>query len=136
MLKCQKLRLVNWRLNLFMTNNTLEFAEEVLEVSFGFSTDAIWYNLEARRPDLSHNEKIETFCYIIKVAMEKGILKIASNGLFLKGSPSEMSEKFKSSFPVSEDKMSDVLFCLNSDGDFWTPGGGVWICSDGDEVWT
>ena len=47
-----------------MTNKTLAFAEEVLEVSFGFDIDAIWYNLESRRPDLSHNEKVETFCYI------------------------------------------------------------------------
>lgn len=119
-----------------MTDAVLEFVEEILEVSFGFDIDAIWYNLEARRPDLSHYEKIETFCYILKVAMEKGILKIASDGVFLKGSPSEISERFKSSFPASEDKMSDVLFCLNSDDKFWTLGGGVWICDDGDEIWT
>ena len=119
-----------------MTNKTLEFAEEVLEVSFGLSTDAIWYNLEGRRPYLSHQEKIETFCYILKLAMEQGVLKIASDGVFLEGSPFEISERFKLSFPSSEDKMSDVLFCLDSDDNFWTPGGGVWICSDGDEIWT
>lgn len=65
-----------------MTNMSLEFAEEVLEVSFGFDIDAIWYNSEAHRPDLSYHEKIETFCYILKMAMEKGILKIANEGFF------------------------------------------------------
>ena len=119
-----------------MTNKTLAFAEEVLEVSFGFDIDAIWYNLEGRRPDLSYHEKVETFCYILKIAMEKGILKIALKGVFLEGTPQEISDRFKSSFPTSEEKMSDDLFCLDSDDNFWTPGGGVWICEDGDKIWT
>ena len=119
-----------------MINKTLAFAEEVLEVSFGFDIDAIWYNLEGRRPDLNYYEKIETFCYILKIAMRKGILKIALKGVFLEGTPEDIAQMFKSSFPVSEEKMHDALFFLNSEGKFWTPGGGVWICSDGDEIWT
>ena len=32
--------------------------------------------------------------------------------------------------------MSDIVFCLDNNDNIWMPGGGVWICSDGDEVWT
>ena len=119
-----------------MINKMLAFAEEVIEVSFGFDIDAIWYNLEGRRPDLSYHEKVEMFCYILKIAIEKGVLKIAVDGFFLEGTSLEISEKFRTSFPASEDKMSDDMFCFDIDDNFWTPGGGVWICSDGDEIWT
>ncbi|WP_414502904.1 DUF596 domain-containing protein [Zymobacter sp. IVIA_5232.4 C2] len=119
-----------------MTDGILEFVEDILEVSFGFDIDAIWYNLEGRCNNLSYREKIEAFCYILKVAMDKGILKIANESVFLEGTSQEISDIFKSSFPASEDKMSDDMFCFDIDDNFWTPGGGVWICNDGDEIWT
>ena len=119
-----------------MTDNKLAFVEEVLELSFGYGIDAIWYNIETRRPNFSYSEKIEEFCYILKYAMERRVLKIADEGVFLEGTPQEISERFKSSFPASEEKMSDVLFSLDSDDNFWMPGGAVWICSDGDKIWT
>ena len=119
-----------------MTNNKLAFAEEVLELSFGYDIDAIWYNNESMCPEFGYFEKIDAFCYVLNMAMEKGILKIASEVSFLEGTSQEISDRFKSSFPISEEKMSDVLFCLDCNDNFWTPGGGVWICSDGDEIWT
>ena len=119
-----------------MTDKKLLFAEEILELSFGYCIDAIWYNIESRRPNYSHFEKIEEFCYVLKVAMKKGILRIANDGVFLEGTPESIAEIFKSSFPPSEKKMSDVVFCLDSDDNIWMPGGGVWICGDGDEIWT
>ena len=122
----------NWRLN--MKNS--EFYEDVINDCFGYTLGSIWDYFQYKEPILSYEERIDKFLYILRRAMTAGILKLAKEEVFLEETPQEISDRFKLSFPASEEKMSDVLFCLDSDDNFWIPGGAVWICSDGDKIWT
>ena len=119
-----------------MNNYKSKLIRDVLELSFGYDIDAIWYNLDAKSIDYSYREKIDIFCEALETAIAKGDLKIANEGVFLKGTPRQISDQFKRAFPKDENDISDIMFCLDSDNNFWTPGGGVWIRKDGTEIWT
>ena len=113
-----------------------ELYSDVIESCFGFSIDGIWEDLLYNHTYLMYKDRIEKFIFIIEKAMENGILKLAKDGVFLKGSIKDQVELFKKSFPKEESKISDIMFCLDSDNNFWTPGGGVWIRKDGTEILT
>lgn len=110
--------------------------EDIIKDSFGFTIDTIWDDLQYNHSYFSYKERVEKFSYILEKAMGKGILKLANEGEFLEGSIKDQAKKFKNSFPDDEKNMDEYIFGLDVNQKFWTPVGGVWICNDGDEIWT
>ena len=68
--------------------------------------------------------------------MNSGILKLAKDGVFLKGSIEEQVCVFKKSFPEKEEYIDEFVFCYDKDDNFWIPGGAVWVNCKGEEIWT
>ena len=113
-----------------------ELYEDVINDCFGYSLGAIWDYFQYREPVLPYEERIDKFLFILRRAMATGILKLANDGVFFDGSISEQLKKFEEGFPKKERDMHEFCFGLDIYGKLWFPGGGVWICSDGDEIWT
>ncbi|WP_414502903.1 DUF596 domain-containing protein [Zymobacter sp. IVIA_5232.4 C2] len=110
--------------------------KEFIEYNFGFNIGSIWDYVCDDFQCFSYEERIEEFSNILEKAMKSGILKLANSGEFLEGSIDDQVKKFKESFPDKEEDLFEFFFGLDVDGNIWAPGGGVWICSDGDEIWT
>ena len=110
--------------------------EEFIEYNFGVNIGAIWDYVCDEYHTLSYEERIDEFSCILKKAMESGILRLANQGEFLEGAIKDQVEEFKKSFPDKEINIFEFFFGMDLDGNVWAPGGGVWICEDGDEVWT
>ena len=103
---------------------------------FGCSIDGIWDFLEVEYKPLTFDEQKEAFLEIIKKAMELGFLKLAHNDVFLSGTIEEQIAIFDKKFPKKHSELSDITLSINSNYEFWPPGGGVWITFDNKEIWT
>lgn len=110
--------------------------EEVIEDCFGYSLGAIWDYFEYNFLEDSYKERIDKFLFVLERSMTVGILKLADEGEFLDLSIQKQIDLFKRSFPEKEKDMCEFCFGLDVHGRLWAPGGGVWICSDGDKIWT
>ena len=116
--------------------NDNDLYDEFIEYNFGFSIGGIWDFVCDEYSERSYEERIDRFLFVLEKAMSSGILKLANKGVFLEGSIEEQVTKFKECFPDKEENINEYLFELNEQGDFWVPGGGVWVCEDGHEIWT
>ena len=109
---------------------------EAIESCFGFSIDGIWDFLTEKFKKKSYDERKTIFIFILKKAMNSGILKLANNGKFLDGTVDQQLFDFEKSFPKNENDISDITLSISSNYEFWAPGGGVWIDDNGEEIWT
>lgn len=114
-----------------------DIKEELLNLSKGHPLNSLFFHYQNifgnvyERPQIKYD-----FLEFIAELIKDGELKLASNGYFLEGEPSEQIKIFKDSFPKNPNpnKESEDI------GYFWwlisAPAGAVWIYPDGYEEWT
>lgn len=108
----------------------------LLEASFGFDIDAIWYNVCGRYENEPYSKRIDIFCDAVRKGLIEKRLKIVDSGAFLEGSPDELVFLFRKNFPEKECFINKALFSLDCNNNTWAPGGAVWITPNGKEIWT
>lgn len=109
--------------------------ESVRQSAFGLSMGAVWQHMtvELEKSGVS-NDRVTVFFSILKCLMSEGVVKLASNGVFLTGDIDEQLNRLKESWPEnpSEDDLDGFGMWFLAEA----PAGIVWINVDGSEVWT
>ena len=109
--------------------------ESVRQSAFGLSMGAVWQHMtvELEKSGVS-NDRFTVFFSILKCLMSEGVVKLASNGVFLTGDIDEQLNRLKESWPEnpSEDDLDGFGMWFLAEA----PAGIVWVNVDGSEVWT
>ncbi|ENE2729269.1 TPA: DUF596 domain-containing protein [Stenotrophomonas maltophilia] len=107
----------------------------VLHYSYGYSMGVLWrnMNMEVEGGDISFGQQTEEFFSMLRMLMEEGKLKLASDGVFADGDIDAQLGVLRHAWPAARDQED-----LDEDG-LWfltdAPFGLVWITPEGD-VWT
>lgn len=111
----------------------------ILKSAFGYSMGTMWQHLANYMKNMNQPYEVrkEIFFKILEKLMEKGHIKLASNGFFLPGTIEEQIQSIKNIWPPypSDDEDDDL-----DDVGMWfyvkLNCGIVWIDSNGKEEWT
>ncbi|EVT71733.1 hypothetical protein X548_04535 [Stenotrophomonas maltophilia 5BA-I-2] len=109
--------------------------KNVLHYSYGYSMGVLWrnMNMEFEEGGVTFEEQTEEFFLMLRVLMEEGKLKLASDGIFAVGDIDQQLGVLRRAWPAAREEAD-----LDEDG-FWflsdAPFGLVWTSPEGD-VWT
>lgn len=117
------------------------FIEKTIQDNYAMNMNGIWFDIY---PKLTGNlsEAKEIFLYILGILLDRKVVKLANNGLFLTGTMEEQVQGFREKWPSWDNFDSDLFYVTakpdeNGMYDIWPPGGLVWIDpDDGSYLWT
>ncbi|WP_414492066.1 DUF596 domain-containing protein [Stenotrophomonas maltophilia] len=107
----------------------------VLHYSYGYSMGVLWrnMNMEFDAGSVAFEQQTEEFFSMLRMLMQEGKLKLASDGVFADGDIVAQLDVLRHAWPATRDQED-----LDEDG-FWfltdAPFGLVWTAPEGD-VWT
>lgn len=118
-----------------------DFIEKTIKNNYAMDMNGIWFDIY---PDLTNDLDIakEIFLYILSILLHKNIVRLANNGIFLKGTVEDQIKKFRDKWPSWDNFDSDLFYITAKPDekgmyDFWIPGGLVWIDpNNGSYLWT
>lgn len=119
-----------------------EVVSDVINYAFGMSMKAIWRMIDA---ELNFEDKKKYFLEILKILLDRNIVKFGWNGKIIKEESDVLMDRLKKSWPLEQD-FDDDEFCTivpykipgkdRLQTHFWIIGDLVWVDDDGEATWS